>query len=483
MSWPPSITGSFMKHPQHRSRQSSPSPATLGIAPRPGPTAAILLAAALALAVPATHAEPSVDVSTSGTPPAAATASATERSLTLTLLTSKGVAPAPNTPYRVFLTGKNDAILGTPDGDGIQHGTTDAQGRTAPLRTTLPHTADDFTLIRRIGNGPWGHFFQLQSSGDKEALAGWPYILTMRQRWGEQWVDLGYTTRQGATAYFSHDVPAGSLSVSVDSPLAYDRPCFDELNAINLKFAQGDADGARESIAAMRCAGSPEQRLDLARVLQAAGQPELARDWLMQARHRPFLDRFKPTDTVLLRDRLDVERLLGMPNLVLADATALQARRTSHRRAGDNEDLANSTAYYLADFPDYLEQAEEQARQSLDRFGERPYNRATLGWILTLRGQVDEGLRLMRRSYRELPRDAEMVADYGLALWRNDQRELATRLWDEALRECVWGVRLHAALREAGYPHPYFQPSGSDAVQAYRTRCEAPRAKAKTRSL
>ncbi|MCC3262477.1 hypothetical protein LLE87_30365, partial [Paenibacillus polymyxa] len=97
-----------------------------------------------------------------------------------------------------------------------------------------------------------------------------------------------------------------------------------------------------------------------------------------------------------------------------------------------------------------------------------------------LRGQTAEGLRLMHTAYRDLPRAEEMVADYGLALWRSGQRDLATRLWDEAQRECVWGVRMHAALREAGYPHPYFQPADSDAVNDYRARCAKPRIKAKT---
>ncbi len=432
--------------------------------------ARLLLGAGLAMALPAAHAAPSA-------------AAATERQLTLTLLNSQAAEPAPNTPYRVFVTGQGDAILGAPDGDGIVHGVTDAQGRTAPLRTALPHSPDDFTLVRRVGDGPWGHFFQLQRGGDNAPLPAWPYIMTMRQRWGEQWVDLGYTNRQGATAYYSHDVPAASLSLSIDAPITGDRPCFDELDAIHRKFAQGEADGARAAIGAMRCAESPRQRLDLARLLLAAGQPELARHWLMQARQRPFPDWLKPLDTSLLRDRLEVERLLGMPDLVLADAAALQARQSIQARTAGGQDLANATAYYLADFPDYLAHAEEQARQSLDRFGERPYNRATLGWILALRGQADEGLRLLRGAYRELPRDPEMVADYGLALWRDGQRELATRLWDEAQRECVWGLRLHDALREAAYPHPYFQPSASDAVRAYRNRCDKPRAKAKTRSL
>ncbi|MNL65415.1 hypothetical protein D3C87_1897440 [compost metagenome] len=54
-------------------------------------------------------------------------------------------------------------------------------------------------------------------------------------------------------------------------------------------------------------------------------------------------------------------------------------------------------------------------------------------------------------------------------------------MWDEAQAQCVWGRRLYAAMREAQYDdHPYFQPADSDAVQAYRQRCDGPRIKRKT---
>ncbi|MFD4837179.1 tetratricopeptide repeat protein [Achromobacter sp. NPDC058515] len=403
------------------------------------------------------------------------------RSLILTLLNSKGGEPAANTPYRLFLAGKDESIRDTPSQDGILHGVTDGRGQTAWVWTEQPHAGGDFTLIRRIGDGPWGHFFQLNSSNDGAPLPAWPYIMTMHQRWGEQWVDLGYTTRQGATAYFSHDMPAGSISLSIDAPVTDERACFDELDAINRKFSQDDAQGARQLIDAMRCSASPRQQLDLAHVLLMAGQPELARHWLMQARLWRFPESLKPTESPVLRDRLNLERLLGMPDLALADAIVLQQRQSKRGRARleDGRDWANDTAYYLADFPDYLPQAEAQARQSIRQSGPRPYNQGTLGWILSLKGQADEGLRLMRLAYRELPRDQEMVADYGLALWRNGQPEQAARLWDEAQRQCVWGRRMYDAMREAGYPHPYFQPADSGAVKAYRDRCDQPRARTK----
>lgn len=473
-----------MKHPQQR-----PGPPAAPHRPL-GPARAAWRASALALCLAAAQglAPPAAQAAVQGdAPPVAGNTAApvpdtlrTTRSLTLTLMNDKGAAPAPHTPYRAFVTGKDDAILDTPSGDGILHGVTDDQGRTAQIRTTLPHAEEDFTLIRRIGDGPWGHFFQLHGSGSTEPLAGWPYITTMRQRWGEQWVDLGYTNPQGATAYFSHEVPAGELSLHIDAQVTRNRTCFAELDAINRTLAQDDTEGARAQIEAMRCTRSAEQKLDLARLLLAAGQPDLARHWLMQARQRPFPERFKPVDPGDRRKRMDVARLLGMPDLVLEDSNALQARQAGRRGAVD---LANNTAYYLADFPDYLPQAEEQARRSLDRVGPRPYNQGTLGWILALRGQTAEGLRLMHLAYRDLPRDQEMVADYGLALWRSGQPDAATRLWDEAQRECVWGVRMHAALREAGYPHPYFQPADSDAVKEYRARCAKPRIKAKTAGL
>lgn len=402
------------------------------------------------------------------------------QTLTLTLLSDHTSALAPHTPYRLFLTGKKEFIEDTPSQDGILHGVTDDQGRTAWVWTDKPHDPDDFTLIRRVGDGAWGHFFQLHSSSStKEPVPAWPYILTMRQRWGEQWVDLGYTTRQGATAYFSHDTPAVPISLSIESPVTDNHACFDELDAINRKFSQGDVDGAHALIGAMHCAATPQQQLNLAQLLLMVGRQDDARHWLMRAREWRFPQSLKPVDTDLLSDRLDVERLLGMPDLALADAQTLQQRQAKLARAGraSDTDWANNIAYFLADFPDYLPQAEAQARQSIREMGPNAFNQGTLGWILSLQGHSEEGLRLLHVAYRELSRNEELVADYGLALWQHDRPEQAVRLWDEAQAQCVWGRRLHDAMRQAQYPHPYFQPADSDAVKAYRQRCDAPRTK------
>ncbi|WP_225596862.1 tetratricopeptide repeat protein [Achromobacter sp. ACM04] len=398
------------------------------------------------------------------------------RYLILRLDNSRGGGIAPNTPYRLFLTGEDKAIEGTPDHDGIVHGVTDALGRSAWIWTREAHSAEDFTLIRRIGSGAWGSVFQLQSGGDNGPLGGWPYITTMHVRWGEQWVDLGYSTAQGNTAYFSHARPAASLSISVEANAAENRRCFDELDAINRKFSQGDAEGALQLVDTAACGAEPQQQLDMANLLLMAGRADLARLWLERARSGS-----EPVDHDVLRARFKLERLLGLPALALEDALELQ-RRQADVPLRDDPDWANSIAYYLADFPDYLAQAEAQAHKSIATAGALPYNLGTLGWILVLRGEVDGGLDLLKQSYREIPRDEEIVADYGLALWRHGQKDLATGLWKQAEAQCVWGGRMYDALREAGHPHPYFQAANSRAVQAYQQRCAAPQTKRKIRT-
>ena len=186
-----------------------------------------------------------------------------------------------------------------------------------------------------------------------------------------------------------------------------------------------------------------------------------------------WIERISPLDDQALADRYMLHKLLGMPDAALADAMELQ-RRQARKSGRPDPDYANSVAYYLADFPDYLPQAEAQARRSIRAAGLRPYNQATLGWIRFLRGDAAGGLDMLKRGYAAQPRDEEMVADYGLALWRDGQQALARRIWDQAEAQCVWGRRLYDALRAVDYPHPLFHASGSAQVQAYQQLRAAP---------
>lgn len=445
------------------------------------PIAAASAAAALApTAIPApassvatkakTHARPSAP------PPGMPQfgAGAYGRYLVLKVQGPTGPQLAPHTPYRLFLTGKDQSIRNTPDGSGVIHGVTDAQGRTAWIWTETDHLARDFTLVRLAGDYSWGQVFQLSSSGEHAPVAGYPYRIALHQRWGELQTDMGYTSAQGNTAYVSDAMPAASLNLYTSNDFDFDPACFTELNMLNLELARRDLDAARERVAAMGCADAPAGKVALATVLLGAGQPEWARRTVEEATAPAWIERISPLDDQALADRYMLHKLLGMPDAALADAMELQ-RRQARKSGRPDPDYANSVAYYLADFPDYLPQAEAQARRSIRAAGLRPYNQATLGWIRFLRGDAAGGLDMLKRGYAAQPRDEEMVADYGLALWRDGQQALARRIWDQAEAQCVWGRRLYDALRAVDYPHPLFHASDSAQVQAYQQRCAQPR--------
>jgi hypothetical protein len=304
------------------------------------------LALALALAMPAQAASPAYAMNnaaprktTTRSTPAAPPQGMPQygkgehgRYLVLRLENDRGDALAPNMPYRLFLTAKEHSIEGTPDHDGIVHGVTDALGRSAWIWTREPHAAREYTLIRRIGDGPWGQVFQLQSSWDQAPLKGRPYLTTMRVRWGERWADLGYSDAQGNTAYFSHSLPAGTLSISLEATATEDRECFDELDAINRKFNQGDAEGALRLVDAATCAGQPQHQLDMANLLLMSGRNDLARQWLERTRVQSAAEPPKPLEQETLQERYKLERLLACRRKPWPTPASCSAGRPRRRR-------------------------------------------------------------------------------------------------------------------------------------------------------
>ncbi len=386
---------------------------------------------------------------------------------------------AANTPYRLFLTAKKNAIHNTPSQDGILHGVTDEHGRTAWVWTDKNYITEEFTLLRRVGDAPWGTFYQLSSSSDSEPLTQWPYVVSMQQRWGPKWMDIGYTNADGSTAYVTDSLPAGPMSVSGDATVTYDRVCFDKLTQAYHGVIQNDAAATAQALAQLPCEDTVQARLDVANLMLMLDRRDLAGEYLDQTRTWKFMLPWRLLDDTALTHRLDVEKLLGRPQEALADARQLQQRqfKRSRHASKNGPDWANNIAYYLADFDEYLPEAEAQARTSIRRAGKLPYNQGTLGWILFRRGDVDAGLQMMQTAFLKLPRDEEMVADLGLALWRSNQEGRALTLWHQAEAQCVWGRRLHDAMLEASYPHPLFLHPNSDDLQAYLQRCKSPRMK------
>ena len=347
---------------------------------------------------------------------------------------------------------------------------TDAQGRTAWIWTETDHLARDFTLVRLAGDYSWGQVFQLSSSGEHAPVAGYPYRIALHQRWGELQTDMGYTSAQGNTAYVSDAMPAASLNLYTSNDFDFDPACFTELNMLNLELARRDLDAARERVAAMGCADAPAGKVALATVLLGAGQPEWARRTVEEATAPAWIERISPLDDQALADRYMLHKLLGMPDAALADAMELQ-RRQARKSGRPDPDYANSVAYYLADFPDYLPQAEAQARRSI-RAACGP-NQATLGWIRFLRGDAAGGLDMLKRGYAAQPRDEKWSPTtawrYGVTASRRWRGGSGTRP-----RPSACGAGACDALRAVDYPHPLFHASGSAQVQAYQQRCAQP---------
>ena len=337
------------------------------------------------------------------------------------------------------------------------HGVTDAQGRTAWIWTETDHLARDFTLVRLAGDYSWGQVFQLSSSGEHAPVAGYPRI-ALHQRWGELQTDMGYTSAQGNTAYVSDAMPAASLNLYTSNDFDFDPACFTELNMLNLELARRDLDAARERVAAMGCADAPAGKVALATVLLGAGQPNgRGAPWRKPPRRHGsnasarWTIRRWPTATCCTscwacptppwqtpwncsaaRLASPVDRIRTTPT---ASPTTWRTSRITCRRP----------------------RPRRGARSARPACG--PPTR--LGWIRFLRGDAAGGLDMLKRGYAAQPRDEEMVADYGLALWRDGQQALARRIWDQAEAQCVWGRRLYDALRAVDYPHPLFHASGS----------------------
>ena len=279
---------------------------------------------------------------------------------------------------------------------------------------------------------------------------------------------MGYTSAQGNTAYVSDAMPAASLNLYTSNDFDFDPACFTELNMLNLELARRDLDAARERVAAMGCADAPAGKVALATVLLGAGQPNgRGAPWRKPPRRHGsnasarWTIRRWPTATCCTSCwacptppwqtpwNCSAARLASPVGRIRTTPTTSPTWRTSRITC----------------------------RKPRPRRGARSARRpaacqATLGWIRFLRGDAAGGLDMLKRGYAA-HRAMKMVADYGLALWRDGQQALARRIWDQAEAQCVWGRRLYDALRAVDYPHPLFHASGS-AVQAYQQRCAQP---------
>ena len=106
---------------------------------------------------------------------------------------------ARNTPYRLFL------IDGSIGGQPFYHGVTDNDGKTIIVRSETEIKPENVVLVKRIGDGSWGHMFVLNYDASTVPVAGRPYRLTMKCPHQPKRTYKGYTDAQGNTLYITSD--------------------------------------------------------------------------------------------------------------------------------------------------------------------------------------------------------------------------------------------------------------------------------------
>ena len=181
---------------------------------------------------------------------------------------------------------------------------------------------------------------------------------------------MGYTSAQGNTAYVSDAMPAASLNLYTSNDFDFDPACFTELNMLNLELARRDLDAARERVAAMGCADAPAGKVALATVLLGAGQPNgRGAPWRKPPRRHGsnasarWTIRRWPTATCCTSCWACPTPPWQTPWNCSAARLASPVGRIR------TTPTASPTT---ADFPDYLPQAEAQARRSIRAAGLRP---------------------------------------------------------------------------------------------------------------
>jgi tetratricopeptide (TPR) repeat protein len=112
----------------------------------------------------------------------------------------------------------------------------------------------------------------------------------------------------------------------------------------------------------------------------------------------------------------------------------------------DNAHAYNALGYSFADRNVRLEEARQLIDRALALSPSDLFIIESKAWIEYRLGNLATALQLLRQAYAGRP-DAEIAAHYGEVLWVSGQRELAVRIWDEALKKSPTHEVLNATIK------------------------------------
>lgn len=99
-----------------------------------------------------------------------------------------------------------------------------------------------------------------------------------------------------------------------------------------------------------------------------------------------------------------------------------------------NARALNALGYYLVDRSRELDEAERYIKQAIEIMPTDPAIIDSLGWLSYRRGNYTEALQLLRKAY-QLLFDPEIAAHLGEVLWVSGDRQSASEIWDDALKQ------------------------------------------------
>jgi tetratricopeptide (TPR) repeat protein len=107
----------------------------------------------------------------------------------------------------------------------------------------------------------------------------------------------------------------------------------------------------------------------------------------------------------------------------------------------------NALGYTLADRTERYDEAREYIVKALALEPDDPFILDSMGWVEYRLGNVEEGIRYLRRAY-ELQPDPEIAAHLGEVLWVKGEKDEARRIWRDIAEKHPDNETLQQAMRK-----------------------------------
>ncbi|NND45039.1 MAG: tetratricopeptide repeat protein, partial [Xanthomonadales bacterium] len=222
---------------------------------------------------------------------------------------------------------------------------------------------------------------------------------------------------------------------------AGDRLLVATLRRAFLTAEDGDTDGARALLAALRRDGDAAFREDTliaeTEILTNAGLQEEAFDLLSGAlgKHHP--------ESSLLYSRAILAVQLDRLQVAERDL------RTIIEQEPQNATALNALGYTLADLTDRLDEAEELISAAYALQPDEASIIDSMGWVAYRQGRLDEAERYLRDAW-DRDRNPEIGAHLGEVLWVAGDQAAARAIWAEAAEVDAGNTALQETLQRFG---------------------------------